>query len=84
MAAIVQTPGVSQLMGCRPLGPIGWGIGLSAAASATAASVVLPRVIGDLPSWVTAVTRVGVTAPEGSADPEFPTVPPEWGRLPTV
>jgi cation-transporting P-type ATPase I len=35
LAAVIQTPGVSQFFGCRPLGPVGWGIGLGAAASAS-------------------------------------------------
>ena len=43
LAAIIQTPDVSQLFGCRPLGPTGWGIGAAASAIATAGSVILPR-----------------------------------------
>jgi cation-transporting ATPase I len=34
LAAAVQTPGLSQLMGSRPLGPVGWGIALSTAVAA--------------------------------------------------
>lgn len=40
LAAIIQTPGVSEFFGCRPLGPLGWGIALSASAAATVASVL--------------------------------------------
>ena len=40
LAAIIQTPGVSQFFGCRPLGPLGWGIALTAAGGATMGSVV--------------------------------------------
>jgi cation-transporting P-type ATPase I len=36
LAAAVQIPGLSQLMGSRPVGPFGWGIALSAAAAAAA------------------------------------------------
>ena len=47
LVGIVQTPGVSQFFGCRPLGPIGWTIATSAACTATvgaaAASLVLAR-----------------------------------------
>src|SRR5581483_713776 len=43
-AAVVQTPGLSQLVGCTPLGPIGWGIVLGSSALATGASLVVPRV----------------------------------------
>ncbi|MFM2420633.1 MAG: hypothetical protein RL385_5356, partial [Pseudomonadota bacterium] len=42
---IVQTPGLSQLFGCRPLGPIAWATGLSAAASATLLSPVVERAV---------------------------------------
>lgn len=39
LAGVVQTPGLSHFFGCRPLGPIGWGIG---AASAAGSSLVAP------------------------------------------
>jgi cation-transporting P-type ATPase I len=35
LAAVIQTPGVSQFFGCTPLGPVGWGIAGTAAAAAT-------------------------------------------------
>jgi cation-transporting P-type ATPase I len=38
LAAAVQTPGLSQLLGSRPLGPAGWGIALTAATASTAAA----------------------------------------------
>jgi cation-transporting ATPase I len=39
LAAVIQTPGVSQFFGCQPIGPLGWAIGLAAA---TAASLMAP------------------------------------------
>lgn len=45
LAAIAQTPVVSQFFGCSPLGPLGWTIGAGAAATATEVSVLTPRVI---------------------------------------
>ncbi|OBH14544.1 cation-translocating P-type ATPase [Mycolicibacter sinensis] len=42
-AAIVTTPGVSQLLGCTPVGPIGWAQALGTAAAATAAVAVASR-----------------------------------------
>lgn len=42
---IVMTPGLSQLFGCRPIGPVGWGLAATAATAGTVASVVVPRVI---------------------------------------
>jgi cation-transporting ATPase I len=45
LAAIIQTPGLSQVFGCRPLGPIGWITAVGASAAATGASIVLPDAI---------------------------------------
>ena len=45
LVAVVQTPGVSHLFGCTPLDPLGWGTAAVAAAAATGASVVLPKVL---------------------------------------
>lgn len=42
LAGIVQTPGLSQLFGCTPLGPVGWTIAGSATIAATAATALLP------------------------------------------
>lgn len=38
LAAIIQTPGLSQFFGCTPLGPVGWGIAITSAAAASFAS----------------------------------------------
>ncbi len=38
LAAIVQTPGVSQFFGCTPLGPVAWSIALGSSALATGVS----------------------------------------------
>lgn len=46
--AIVQTPGVSQLFGCTPLGPVGWSIAAASSTTATAASAAVPRLLGAL------------------------------------
>jgi magnesium-transporting ATPase (P-type) len=35
--AMVSTPGISQLLGCTPVGPVGWAQGLCTAAAATLA-----------------------------------------------
>ncbi|MHB1876944.1 MAG: HAD-IC family P-type ATPase, partial [Streptosporangiaceae bacterium] len=44
LAAVIQTPGVSHFFGCRPLGPVGWSIGLSAAAAAGLGAPVASRI----------------------------------------
>ncbi|MGP3980057.1 HAD-IC family P-type ATPase [Streptomyces sp. KR80] len=45
LAAIVQTPGVSQFFGCTPLGPVAWGITLGAIASATLIGTALTPLV---------------------------------------
>ncbi|MHB1987296.1 MAG: HAD-IC family P-type ATPase [Acidimicrobiales bacterium] len=53
LVGIIQTPGVSHFFGCRPIGPVGWGIAIGSSAVATGASVVAPwaiRVLPDLPA----------------------------------
>ena len=46
LGALISTPGVSQLLGCTPLGPVGWAQGLGTAGVATVAATVAPRVVG--------------------------------------
>lgn len=41
--AIVTLPGVSAVFGCRPLGPVGWVVGLGTAAAATVTGVLVQR-----------------------------------------
>jgi cation-transporting P-type ATPase I len=45
LAAIVQTPGVSQLFGCKPLGPFGWATAIGASAGATALAGYFPELV---------------------------------------
>ena len=42
LVTVIQTPGLSQFFGCRPLGPVGWFTAISASAGATAASIAVP------------------------------------------
>jgi magnesium-transporting ATPase (P-type) len=44
MGTLISIPVVSQLLGCTPLGPVGWGQALGSAAGATIAIAVLNRV----------------------------------------
>jgi cation-transporting ATPase I len=41
LAGIVQTPGLSNLFGCTPLGPVAWATAVGSAAVATAASALV-------------------------------------------
>ncbi|KWX56766.1 hypothetical protein ASJ79_13525 [Mycobacterium sp. NAZ190054] len=45
MGALISTPGVSQFLGCTPLGPMGWAQALGTAGVATAAAAVAPRIV---------------------------------------
>jgi H+-transporting ATPase len=45
LGAIVSTPGLSQLLGSTPLGPVGWGQALGTAALATTAAALAPRLL---------------------------------------
>ncbi|HVY30537.1 MAG TPA: cation-translocating P-type ATPase [Polyangiaceae bacterium] len=45
LALIVQTPGVSQLFGCKPLGPVGWATAIGASAGATALAGYFPELV---------------------------------------
>lgn len=45
LAAIVQTPGLSEFFGCRPLGPTGWAIAVTSSAAATTAAALAPRLL---------------------------------------
>ena len=42
LAGAVMTPGLSQLLGCTPLGPVGWTQALGSAAVATAGAALVP------------------------------------------
>ncbi|BDU00278.1 cation-translocating P-type ATPase [Nocardia sputorum] len=45
LGAVVMTPGLCGYFGCRPLDPVGWGIATTCATTATAAAVLLPRLL---------------------------------------
>ncbi len=45
LAGIVQTPGMSQLFGCTPLGPVAWTTALGSATAATAISAAVAPVV---------------------------------------
>jgi cation-transporting ATPase I len=47
LATIVQTPGLSRIFGCRPLGPLGWLTAVGASAAATGLATRLPGLAPD-------------------------------------
>ncbi len=64
MGTLISIPVVSQLLGCTPLGPLGWGQALGAATGATIAIGVLNRVSE---GWGT--QNMGNTLPPGPGVP---------------
>jgi cation-transporting P-type ATPase I len=52
LGMIIQTPGLSQLFGCTPLGPIGWSTGIISSAAATAASPLIDTAVGKVADLV--------------------------------
>ncbi|HEX5367531.1 MAG TPA: HAD-IC family P-type ATPase [Acidimicrobiales bacterium] len=49
LAAVIQTPGLSRLVDCTPLGPLGWGLALAGTATGVGLSLVLPPLVDRLP-----------------------------------
>jgi H+-transporting ATPase len=62
LGALISTPGISQLLGCTPLGPIGWTQALGTAAAATAAAAVAPRLIGVVASSISTTPHLHSSA----------------------
>lgn len=52
LAAIISTPGVSQVFGCTPVDPLGWGQAFLATGVATTLSVMAPALLERLSSAV--------------------------------
>ena len=42
LIVVIQTPGLSQIFGCRPLGPVGWITATGVSAAVTGASIMVP------------------------------------------
>ncbi|ODR11684.1 haloacid dehalogenase [Mycolicibacillus koreensis] len=46
MGTLISIPGLSQFLGCTPLGPVGWAQALGSASAAVGAAAVVPRMLG--------------------------------------
>jgi len=64
LAGIVQTPGLSHLFGCRPLGPIGWATAVGASTAATYAASRFPALVNEIMRRTKLDTPVLVEDPE--------------------
>ncbi len=83
LGAVVQTPGISQIFGCRPLGPFAWATAALASGAATGASVILPGVVEALGERLGVGAWLGAAAsgagPALSAPPSALPAAPVWG-----
>ncbi len=75
MGTLISIPAVSQLLGCTPLGPVGWGQALGAAAGATVAIAVLNRVSERWGTSHTPPPQLEAPSPNGDA-PDRPAESP--------
>jgi hypothetical protein len=69
LGLIVQTPGLSQLFGCRPLGPVGWTTGIVSSAGVTLLSPVIDSLVdrvADLSHLIRVRVQQAAHAPEAS------------------
>jgi len=64
LAGIVQTPGLSQLFGCKPLGPIGWATAIGASTAATYAAIRFPALVSEVMRRAKLDTPILVDDPE--------------------
>ncbi len=64
LAGIVQTPGLSHLLGCRPVGPLGWATAVGASTAATYAASHFPSLVNEV------MRRTKLDTPVLELDPE--------------
>jgi cation-transporting ATPase I len=65
MATAIQVPGLSQLVGCRPMGPVGWATAVAGATVGTLVGIAGPtveRVVGGVGFSSRAVDRLSALA----------------------
>lgn len=80
-AAMIATPGISQLLGCTPVGPVGWGIGVGSAAAAVLAVATAPQLLA---RWIGADQQTAEMArtPEPQSATATPSLSPGVGLKP--
>ncbi|MDX2050793.1 MAG: HAD-IC family P-type ATPase [Polyangiaceae bacterium] len=70
LAAIVQTPGVSGIFGCRPIGPIGWALAVGSSAGATALGAYFPQLSNEAIKWWRLNRRMSLADDPDVSQPE--------------
>ncbi len=69
MGTLISIPGVSHLLGCTPLGPLGWAQALGTATVATAGAAIVPKLLSGLQDAADKPTEFivpGPRQPDGS------------------
>ncbi|MFF0817145.1 cation-translocating P-type ATPase [Rhodococcus sp. NPDC003318] len=72
MVALLSTPGISQFLGCVPLGPLGWTQALGSAAAATAMASIAPELVARTPGVNRAVRELLRAGDTGARTPSHP------------
>ncbi len=80
LAAVVQTPVLSQFFGCQPLTPLGWSVAVSSTAIATGVAIAFPQLTSALAVRLRPIDTVLREAPRGSVVPP----PPSSVRRPSL
>ncbi|WP_367141225.1 HAD-IC family P-type ATPase [Mycobacterium sp.] len=78
MGTLISIPGVSQLLGCTPLGPLAWAQGLASAGVATVAVAVGTRLLSDQRTPMPQIDRSIQPAPLPPAKAPHITRLAEW------
>ncbi|MGV0624381.1 HAD-IC family P-type ATPase [Mycolicibacter minnesotensis] len=63
LGTLITIPGVSQLLGCTPIGPLGWAQALGTATVATLGAAVVPRVLSGAQEKAATPTQFIVPGP---------------------
>lgn len=64
LGVIVQTPGVSQFFGCRPLSPVGWSLAIGSSVLATTVAASFPQFTGYVAQKLRPIDSVMEKAPQ--------------------
>ncbi len=58
LAAVVQTPVISQFFGCRPIGPLGWATAIGASTVATGVALAFPQLTSAVAARLGSIDKV--------------------------
>jgi hypothetical protein len=81
LAAVVQTPGLSNFFGCRPLGPLGWATAIGASSVATGVALAFPQLTGSVAARLGSIDKALTQPVRASMVPPPPPVAEEPAPL---